>query len=125
MEKRSEEDAENTTDEEEKDRYLTLKRELNRLGKAEDQMRQQPLASSIKSPPKNQKEREQEKLIVNLQGEIGSQISKIEHIDASCTQQQPLELDDLEKSRRWRLSDKSVEERSKSRHEEKGKNVIL
>ena len=36
MEQRSEEENENTTDEEEKDRYLTLKRELNSLGKAEE-----------------------------------------------------------------------------------------
>ena len=36
MEQRSEEENENTTYEEEKDRYLTLKRELNRLGKAEE-----------------------------------------------------------------------------------------
>ena len=37
----------------------------------------------------------------------------------------PMEIEDLEQSRRWRIAEEYVEERSKSRHSEKSKNVLL
>ena len=82
-------------------------RELNRIDKG-----QKPTATN-------------EKINKNLQGDIGigSQISTIEHVNKST---QRLEVDDLEKSRRWRRTDQSAaEERSRSRQEEKAKNAVL
>ena len=43
------------------------------------------------------------KMQANLQGEIGSEISTIEHAERSQVTTAALELGDLEKSRRWQL----------------------
>ena len=118
MEDERSEDA-NTTDDE-KDKYQTLVRELNRLDKKSKDVITGHAVSH------QQATRAQEKLDSNLQGEIGSEISTIEHvIDKSTMGAPPMDIDELEQSRRWRLAEESVEERSRSRHSEKSKNLLL
>lgn len=66
----------------------------------------------------------------NLQGEIGSQISTIEHVEQSQSKG-VLDVEDLEISRRWRKRSQNsqreatAEERSASRHREKSNNPML
>ena len=107
-------DAEQTTDDE-KDMYSTLVQELKRIDNEDTtkNARQALENINVKDGSSNNnnhtttaketiRRRNQVKMQKNLQGEeigIGSQISTIEHVNATTG---PLELDELDKSRAWR-----------------------